>query len=371
MKQHLRILAGLPALCLLGAAHEAAAQTYPNKTIAISIATAAGSAPDAIIRAMAQKMTEAWKQPVIVENRATAGGITAVTTVTKSPPDGHTLLVHTAAFTIAPAMYKLPYDTFRDLLPVSIIAYVPNMLVAHPTLPVKNVKELIALAKARAGDLNYASSGSGTPAHLAGELFKSRTGSALTHVAYKGGPPAVAAVAAGESEIGFMTVTAGLGQVNAGRLRALGVSSPQRLPSMPNVATVAESGYPGFEVTPIFGLYVPTGTPKEVIATLNAAARKTVDNAEVRDRLAAQAVVDAGIPELDDITHGGSFDECCASGCAWLRRSCAGRLRAPGRAGRPRRAATGRCAPRPGAGWFRCVNLPRGAERAAFPWQPP
>ena len=172
MKQHLRILAGLPALCLLGAAHEAAAQTYPNKTIAISIATAAGSAPDAIIRAMAQKMTEAWKQPVIVENRATAGGITAVTTVTKSPPDGHTLLVHTAAFTIAPAMYKLPYDTFRDLLPVSIIAYVPNMLVAHPTLPVKNVKELIALANARAGDLNYASSGSGTPAHLAGELFK-------------------------------------------------------------------------------------------------------------------------------------------------------------------------------------------------------
>ena len=182
MKQHLRILAGLPALCLLGAAHEAAAQTYPNKTIAISIATAAGSAPDAIIRAMAQKMTEAWKQPVIVENRATAGGITAVTTVPKSPPDGHTLLVHTAAFTIAPAMYKLPYDTFRDLLPVSIIAYVPNMLVAHPTLPVKNVKELIALAKARAGDLNYASSGSGTPAHLAGELFKSMAGINIVHV---------------------------------------------------------------------------------------------------------------------------------------------------------------------------------------------
>ncbi len=285
MKQHLRILAGLPALCLLGAAHEAAAQTYPNKTIAISIATAAGSAPDAIIRAMAQKMTEAWKQPVIVENRATAGGITAVTTVTKSPPDGHTLLVHTAAFTIAPAMYKLPYDTFRDLLPVSIIAYVPNMLVAHPTLPVKNVKELIALAKARAGDLNYASSGSGTPAHLAGELFKSMAGINIVHVPYKGSPPALTSVLSGETSMLFSPVTIAIPHTKSGKLRALGVTTAKRSKLVPELPTIGESGLPGYEVTQWYGMQVPAGTPKDVIAKINGEVGKILAMPDIVEKL--------------------------------------------------------------------------------------
>ena len=285
MKQHLRILAGLPALCLLGAAHEAAAQTYPNKTIAISIATAAGSAPDAIIRAMAQKMTEAWKQPVIVENRATAGGITAVTTVTKSPPDGHTLLVHTAAFTIAPAMYKLPYDTFRDLLPVSIIAYVPNMLVAHPTLPVKNVKELIALAKARAGDLNYASSGSGTPAHLAGELFKSMAGINIVHVPYKGSPPALTSVLSGETSMLFSPVTIAIPHTKSGKLRALGVTTAKRSKLVPELPTIGESGLPGYEVTQWYGMQAPTGTPKDVIAKINGEVGKILAMPDIIEKL--------------------------------------------------------------------------------------
>ena len=285
MKQHLRILAGLPALCLLGAAHEAAAQTYPNKTIAISIATAAGSAPDAIIRAMAQKMTEAWKQPVIVENRATAGGITAVTTVTKSPPDGHTLLVHTAAFTIAPAMYKLPYDSFRDLLPVSIIAYVPNMLVAHPTLPVKNVKELIALAKARAGDLNYASSGSGTPAHLAGELFKSMAGINIVHVPYKGSPPALTSVLSGETSMLFSPVTIAIPHTKSGKLRALGVTTAKRSKLVPELPTIGESGLPGYEVTQWYGMQVPAGTPKDVIAKINGEVGKILAMPDIIEKL--------------------------------------------------------------------------------------
>ena len=285
MKQHLRILAGLPALCLLGAAHEAAAQTYPNKTIAISIATAAGSAPDAIIRAMAQKMTEAWKQPVIVENRATAGGFTAVTTVTKSPPDGHTLLVHTAAFTIAPAMYKLPYDTFRDLLPVSIIAYVPNMLVAHPTLPVKNVKELIALAKARAGDLNYASSGSGTPAHLAGELFKSMAGINIVHVPYKGSPPALTSVLSGETSMLFSPVTIAIPHTKSGKLRALGVTTAKRSKLVPELPTIGESGLPGYEVTQWYGMQVPAGTPKDVIAKINGEVGKILAMPDIVEKL--------------------------------------------------------------------------------------
>jgi len=285
MKQHLRILAGLPALCLLGAAQEAAAQSYPNKTIAISIATAAGSAPDAIIRAMAQKMTEAWKQPVIVENRATAGGITAVTTVTKSPPDGHTLLVHTAAFTIAPAMYKLPYDTFRDLLPVSIIAYVPNMLVAHPTLPVKNVKELIALAKARAGDLNYASSGSGTPAHLAGELFKSMAGINIVHVPYKGSPPALTSVLSGETSMLFSPVTIAIPHTKSGKLRALGVTTAKRSKLVPELPTIGESGLPGYEVTQWYGMQVPAGTPKDVIAKINGEVGKILAMPDIVEKL--------------------------------------------------------------------------------------
>jgi len=285
MKQHLRILAGLPALCLLGTAHDAAAQSYPNKTITISIATAAGSAPDAIIRAMAQKMNEAWKQPVIVENRATAGGITAVTTVTKSPPDGHTLLVHTAAFTIAPAMYKLPYDTFRDLLPVSIIAYVPNMLVAHPTLPVKNVKELIALAKARAGDLNYASSGSGTPAHLAGELFKSMAGINIVHVPYKGSPPALTSVLSGETSMLFSPVTIAIPHTKSGKLRALGVTTAKRSKLVPELPTIGESGLPGYEVTQWYGMQTPTGTPKDVIAKINGEVGKILAMPDIIEKL--------------------------------------------------------------------------------------
>lgn len=286
MKRNFRILAGLPALCLLGATHEAAAQSYPSRTITISIATAAGSAPDAIIRAMAQKMNEAWKQPVIVENRATAGGITAVTTVTKSPPDGHTLLVHTAAFTIAPAMYKLPYDTFRDLLPVSIIAYVPNMLVAHPTLPVKNVKELIALAKARAGDLNYASSGSGTPAHLAGELFKSMAGINILHVPYKGSPPALTSVLSGETSMLFSPVTIAIPHTKSGKLRALGVTTAKRSKLVPDLPTIGESGLPGYEVTQWYGMQVPAGTPKDVIAKINGEVGKILAIPDIIDKLA-------------------------------------------------------------------------------------
>ncbi|MEY4598703.1 MAG: hypothetical protein RLZZ445_1500 [Pseudomonadota bacterium] len=285
MKQRLRILAGLPALCLLGAAHDAAAQSYPNKTITISIATAAGSAPDAIIRAMAQKMNEAWKQPVIVENRATAGGITAVTTVTKSPPDGHTLLVHTAAFTIAPAMYKLPYDTFRDLLPVSIIAYVPNMLVAHPTLPVKNVKELIALAKARAGDLNYASSGSGTPAHLAGELFKSMAGINILHVPYKGSPPALTSVLSGETSMLFSPLTIAVPHTKSGKLRALGVTTAKRSKLVPELPTIGESGLPGYEVTQWYGMQAPAGTPKDVITRINGEVGKILAMPDIVEKL--------------------------------------------------------------------------------------
>ncbi|MCW5574610.1 MAG: tripartite tricarboxylate transporter substrate binding protein [Burkholderiales bacterium] len=285
MKHGFKILAALPALFVISTTG-AHAQSYPGKTVTISIATAAGSAPDTIIRAMAQKMNEAWRQPVIVENRATAGGIAAVTAVTKSAPDGHTLLVHTAAFTIAPSMYKLPYDTFRDLLPVSIIAYVPNMLVAHPTLPVRNVKELIALAKARAGDLNYASSGSGTPAHLAGELFKSMAGVNILHVPYKGSPPALTSVLAGETSMLFSPLTIAIPHTQSGKLRALGVTTAKRSKLVPDLPTIAESGLPGYEVTQWYGMQVPAGTPKDVIARINGEVGKILAMPDIIEKLA-------------------------------------------------------------------------------------
>lgn len=285
MKNHSGILAALLTASALGWANDACAQSYPSKTITISIATAPGSAPDAIIRAMAQKMNESWRQPVVVENRATAGGMAAVTAVTRSAPDGHALLVHTAAFTIAPSMYKLPYDTFRDLLPVSIIAYVPNLLVAHPSLPVKNVKELIALAKARAGDLNYASSGSGTPAHLAGELFKAMAGINILHIPYRGSPPALTAVLSGEALMLFSPITIAIPHTATGRLKALGVTTAKRSRLAPNVPTIAESGLPGYEVTQWYGMQVPAGTPKDVIARINGEVGKILAMPDIVEKL--------------------------------------------------------------------------------------
>jgi tripartite-type tricarboxylate transporter receptor subunit TctC len=281
------LLTGLLVLPFIGVATGAFAQTYPTKTVTVSIATAAGSAPDVIIRAMAQKMNDAWRQPVIVDNRATAGGISAVTQVTKNPPDGHTLLVHTAAFTIAPSMYKLPYDTFRDLLPVSIIAYLPNMLVAHPTLPVKNVKELIALAKARAGDLNYASSGSGTPAHLSGELFKAMAGVNILHVPYKGSPPALTSVLSGETSMLFSPLTIALPHVTSGKLRSLGVTTAKRSRLVPNLPTIAESGLPGYEVTQWYGMQVAAGTSKDVVAKINGEVTKILAMPDIVEKLAS------------------------------------------------------------------------------------
>ncbi len=285
MTRNLRILTGLLALPVMGVVADAQAQAYPSKTINIFIATAAGSAPDVIIRSIAQKMNEAWRQPVVVDNRPGAGGINAVGMVTKSPADGHTLLVHTAAFTIAPSMYKLPYDTFRDLSPVSIIAYVPNMLVVHPTLPVKNVKELIALAKARAGDLNYSSSGSGTPAHLSGELFKSMAGVNIVHVPYKGSPPALTAVLSGETSMLFSPVTIAIPHTTSGKLRGLGVTTAKRSKLVPDVPTISESGLPGYEVTQWYGMQAPAGTTKEVINKLNGEVRKILAMPDIVERL--------------------------------------------------------------------------------------
>jgi len=272
----------------MAAATHAAAQPYPTKPITVVLLSAAGSSPDLLIRGIGQKLTETWRQPVVVDNKPSAGGVVGSEQVARSAPDGHTLLMHTAAHTIAPSMYKLPYDTLRDFTPVIRLAFVPNAIAIHPTVPAKNVKELVALAKSRPGVLSYSSSGNGTPAHLSGELFKSLARVDLLHVPYKGSPPAMTALLSGETSIMFTPITLALPHMKTGRLRVLGVTTANRSKIAPDLPTVAESGLPGYEVTQWYGLQAPRGTPKEVVAKLNAEIRTILTLPDIVEKLHAQ-----------------------------------------------------------------------------------
>ena len=285
------IAAGLAAL-IVGVGHHAAAQTYPNRTIRIIDAFPAGGAADFQARTLAPKLSAALSQPVVVENRPGAGGNVGAEVAAKSPPDGYTLFIGlTSAIAPSVTLYpRLPYDPTKDLMPVSRVGEGVYVFVCHPSLPVKSVKELIALAKSQPGRLNYASSGNGSGPHLAGELFKARTGVVLVHVPYKGGPPSVTGVISGEAEIGFMSVASALAQIKAGKLRALGVTTPKRIAAMSDVPTIAESGVPGYLVVPTFGIYAPAGTSRDIVSLLNAELKKTVEMQDVRERFATQGV---------------------------------------------------------------------------------
>lgn len=294
MRRHL-ILAGT-AVFLVCCAGIAPAQPYPNRPIRIIDAYPAGGAADFLARTVAPKLSANLGQSVVVENRPGAGGNLGADVAAKSPADGYTLFMGlTSALAPSVTLYpKLPYDMVKDFAPVSRVGTGVYAFVCHPSLPVKSVKELIALARARPGQLNYGSSGNGSGPHLAGELFKNKTGVKLVHVPYKGGPPSVTAVISGETELGFMSVASALSQIKAGRMRALGVTSPQRIAALPDVPTVAEAGVPGYEVVPTFGIYTPTATPKEIVALLNAELRKIVALPDVRERFATQGIVASG-----------------------------------------------------------------------------
>jgi tripartite-type tricarboxylate transporter receptor subunit TctC len=284
--------------CLLAIAASAAyGQAYPTRPIRIIDPYPAGGQGDILARIIAPRISESLGQPVVVENRPGAAGNVGAEVAAKSPPDGYTVFIGTTV-ALAPSrsLYaKLGYDAVKDFAPITRVGAGAYVLVVHPSLPVKSVKELVALAKARPGDLNYASAGgAGSGSHLSSELFRLRAGVKLTHVPYKGGPPAVAAVVSGETALGCMTVLAALGQINTGRMRALGVTSPQRLALLPNVPTIAESGYPGFEVTPVAGLFVPARTSRDIVVRLNTEVRKALDASDVRERFAAQGVVAGG-----------------------------------------------------------------------------
>jgi tripartite-type tricarboxylate transporter receptor subunit TctC len=276
-------IAGL-ALALAGllSAAVATAQQFPTKPIRFII----GPAPDVLARMVGQKLSDAWGQQVIVDQRPGAGGIIAAETVAKSPPDGYTWLLSTGAYPTVVGLYpKLPFNFVKDFEPVSLLASIPFLLVAHPSLPVKSVSELLKLARARPGQINYASSGTGTTAHLAMEMFKNMAKIKLVHVPYKGVPAGLVGTISGEAQLMFAIMQAGLPHVKSGKLRALAVSGAKRSKSAPKIPTIAESGVPGYEFVSWNGVHVPAGTPKAVIDRIHAELVKVVGMPDVRERM--------------------------------------------------------------------------------------
>jgi tripartite-type tricarboxylate transporter receptor subunit TctC len=248
------------------------AQQYPAKPIRIVVGFAPGGGTDIVSRIIGQKMTESWGQPVLVDNRAGATGTIGADIVAKAAPDGYTLLMgHVNSHGIAPNLFKkLPYDAERDFSMVAYVGYVPNVFVIHPSIPAQNVKELIALAKAKPGTLNYASSGVGSTQHLAGELFSLLAGVNIVHVPYKGSGPAVIDLIAGHVSMNFDTMPPVLPHVKSGRLRALALTTPKRSPQLPNVPTMIEVGLKGFDMTNWYGVMAPAKTSRDSVMKLNA-----------------------------------------------------------------------------------------------------
>lgn len=278
------------------------AANYPSKPIRLIVPLAAGGPSDTMARTLAQKLGEVVKQNVIVDNRPGASGIIGTELVAKSPPDGYTLLLVSSAIAINPSLFrKLPYETLKDLTAVSLLAGAPYMLAVHPSLPVKNVKQLIALAKARPGELNHASGGSGTGPHLGMEVFMQRTGIKVVQITYKGGGPALNDFIAGHTQVYMGNMITLYPQAKAGRIRALAVTSARRSPAAPEIPTVAESGVPGFEEGGHHGVVAPAGVPQDIIAKLNRDIVTAMRSPDIAKRLAAEgAEVVASTPEEYD-----------------------------------------------------------------------
>jgi tripartite-type tricarboxylate transporter receptor subunit TctC len=264
-----------------------AQQNYPTKPVRFVLPFPPGGGTDTLGRGIGQKLGESMGQTIVLDNRPGAGANIGAEIAAHAVPDGYTLLMTNIAHSINVTLYrKLNYDYLKDFSPVTRLASTPNILVVHPSIPAKSVKELIALAKAKPG-MNYASSGSGSAPHLAGELFKYMTGIELTHIPYKGGGPATVALVAGEASMGVATMPSALPHVKSGRLRALAVSTAKRSAATPELPTIAEAGVPGYEFTTWYGVLVPTGTPKDIITRLNREFIKVQGLPDVKERLAA------------------------------------------------------------------------------------
>ena len=272
-----------------------AAANYPNRPIKIVVGFVPGGATDVVARLMAQKLQEAWGQAVLIENKPGGGSNIGSEQVARAAPDGYTLLLGTIANATNMSIYKdLAYDTLRDFAPVTQFISAPSVLVVAPSLPVSNLKELIALAKAKPGTLSYASSGAGGSPHLAGELLKLRAGIDIIHVPYKGAAPALVDVVSGTVSMGFKTALSAIPHMQSGKLKPIAVAAVRRLPQIPNVPTMAEAGLADFEVSSWNGLLAPAKTPPEIVAKLNREFVRILATADVREKFAAQAAEPVG-----------------------------------------------------------------------------
>ncbi len=283
----------LPAL--FAAAGAAAAQTYPAKPVRVVVPFAPGGSTDVVFRILAPRLSEHLGQTVIIDNRPGGGATIGMDIVAKSAPDGYTLGVANLSFGANPfVLSKIPFDTERDLAPVSLVTLVPLVVAVHPSLPVRSIKELIALAKARPGTINYGSAGNASANHLATESFAYMTGAKMVHVPYKGGGPAVVSVVGGETAVLFATIPSSVQHFKSGRLIGLAVSTPKRDPTLPDLPTMAEAGVPGYEVYEWQGVVVPTGTPGAVISRLYQEIVKTLALPDIKERIASVGAVPVG-----------------------------------------------------------------------------
>ncbi|ANN77971.1 Bug family tripartite tricarboxylate transporter substrate binding protein [Bordetella flabilis] len=284
----IRIKAALVlAAMATGLAFNAAAQDYPSRPIRVIVPFPPGGSTDILARTVFQQLGKEWRQSIIIDNRPGASGMIGTEMAARAAPDGYTLLMGSGGpLTISPSLYdKLAYDPVKDFVPVTVIATVPNIIVANTALPAHSVKELIALAKSEPGKLAFASTGNASPGQLAGEMFKAMTGTDMLHVPYKGSAPSVSAVLGGEVALNFTTTPPVVQLVKSGKLRALAVTSSVRVPDLPDVPTAAESGLPGYEAISWFGVVAPRGTPEAIVQKLHADLVRTINSPGVRKQI--------------------------------------------------------------------------------------
>ena len=295
----LAALAATGALCAatvvvavlpLNALAQSAAATYPTKPVRLVVPFPPGGPLDVTGRAIAQKLSEAWGQPVVVDNRPGAGGNIGAELVAKAPADGYTVVMGAlSTHAVNPSLYaKMPYDAVKDFAPITLVAITPNVLVVNAALPVNSAREFVVYAKANPGNVAFGSGSNGSAGHLAGELFKVETGADMLHVPFRGAAPAMQALLAGDTQIMFDNLASSMPQVKAGKLRALAVTTAQRSKLVPELPTMAEAGLAGFDISTWFGLLAPAGTPPEIVAKWNAEVTKILNAPEMRERLNAQ-----------------------------------------------------------------------------------
>ena len=283
------LAAAVMATCVL-VAPSAWAQTFPSKPVKLVVPFPPGGSLDNVGRLLAQKLSEAWGQQVVVENKPGAGGNIGADAVAKSPPDGYTVVMGAlSTHAVNPSLYKtMPYDAVTDFAPLSLVAITPNVLIVKTGAPIASVKDLVAYAKANPGKTNFGSGSNGSAGHLAGELFKLETGTDVMHIPYKGGAPALQALLAGDTQFMFDNLANAMAQVKGGTVRAIAVTTAQRSKLVPELPTMAEAGLPGFDISTWFGLMAPAGTPPDVVARWNAEIVKALNAPDVREKMLAQ-----------------------------------------------------------------------------------